>query len=233
MKRVLEKLAEYEKENRAFTLVAFGDSVTDGCFRAGEKNFDAVWHARLERLLRGIYPELRVNRINSGIGGISTVDSVARVRRDALDYSPDLVIVCLGLNDVTGEAEAFYAALRAILSELKRAGTEVIYLVPNMVCLSPPTERIRASYGEGVARYARELGERQTDGSVDRLFAGAKAVARECGAAVCDGYGAWRALSRCGKDVSSLLCNDVNHPSEQMHGVFAALLLQTILLDEN
>lgn len=233
MKKLLEKLALYEKENRAFTLVAYGDSVTDGCFLPGEKDFDAVWHAQFARLLQAMFPQLRINRINAGIGGISTVASVDRLRADALDYKPDLAVVCLGLNDIAGSADGFFAALRSILTGLKASGTEVIYLAPNMVCTAPDHGRIAQMFGNtGTADYAVTLAGLQNNGHVDEIFGRAKEIARECGAVACDGYGAWKALAEAGKDVDPLLENRINHPTRGMHGVFAALLLQSLLFDE-
>ena len=59
MKNVLTKMSENTAKNLQYTIVALGDSVTDGCFRGDEKkDFEAVYHARLKKKLSCVFPTI-------------------------------------------------------------------------------------------------------------------------------------------------------------------------------
>ncbi len=73
---------------RGFRIFAYGDSNTDGPPRGG-------WPARLGELLDG-----RGLVINAGVTGYSSYQGLARLRRDAPRYRPDLVLVSFGWNDL-------------------------------------------------------------------------------------------------------------------------------------
>ena len=67
----------------------------------------------------------------------------------------------------------------------------------------------------------------QNGGRMDTYIEGACTVARECGVAVCDCYAEWKKLSQT-QDVTTLLCNRINHPSKEMHVLFADKLFECI-----
>lgn len=229
MQHVLSVMAEKQKQNLSYTIVALGDSVTDGCFRR-EKDPEHVWHAVLKRLLNGIFPDLRINVINSGVGGDSAAGALKRLDRDVLRYQPDLVIVCLGLNDVCGEPDRYVKTMSEIFDRLLPAGADVIALTPNMVDTELKEAEVREIFGEQWAvDYAEKLAGIQKGTQIDEMYDKLKAAARSRGIAVCDVYSCWRNLDRAGADITSLLANRINHPTREMHAVFAAKLLSLIL----
>ncbi len=234
MKNVLTKMAENAAKNLQYTIVALGDSVTDGCFRGDEeKDFEAVYHARLKKKLNCIFPNLRINMIDSGIGGINTPNSVGRLERDVFAYNPDLVIVCLGLNDIVNGSKTYIENLEKIFADIRGRGIEAIFLTPNMVCTEAETEQIERQFGSDKYNdFAATLARLQTGGPVDEMFSLAKELATKYGITVCDSYGAWRNLYDCGANTTNLLCNFINHPSREMHELFASMLFTTILTTE-
>ena len=50
------------------------------------------------------------------------------------------------------------------------------------------------------------------------------------GVALCDCYDRWQAMKQSGIDTTALLANHINHPSRIMHGMFAGMLLDTMLM---
>ena len=46
---------------------------------------------------------------------------------------------------------------------------------------------------------------------------------------VCDCYAKWKQLEAWGADVTRLLANGINHPTENLHWLFAVSLLEMIL----
>jgi acyl-CoA thioesterase-1 len=231
MQNILERMARKQKENLAFNIVALGDSVTNGAFDYAY-DMDAVWHNRLKKMLNGIFPELRINMINSGINGDNAAGAYKRLERDVFAYNPDLVIVCLGLNNMDTPIEEMEDVFSKIFSELKDRNIPAIYMSPNMVdsyCNEKEINRLFES--KWAIDYAEKLAKKQTSGEVDRLFEAAMQAARQNGAVICNAYKAWRNLSDAGTDTTKLLSNHINHPTREMHTVFAAMLLVTILME--
>src|SRR5712692_6073896 len=78
-------------------VVALGDSVTVGVRRDGSVLADQTFVALLERELRKTYPDARV--INSGIGGNTSSQMLARLDQDVFSHHPQVTLVMTGLND--------------------------------------------------------------------------------------------------------------------------------------
>ena len=86
-------------------IVFVGDSVTDmgSAQPVGEGLFDNVGRSYvriIENMLVAWYPELNIRITNSGIGGNTSRDLLARFERDVVSLNPDWVSVCIGINDV-------------------------------------------------------------------------------------------------------------------------------------
>ncbi len=86
-------------------IVFAGDSVTDmgSTNPVGEGLFDNLGNGyvrEVENLLTVAYPELNIRVTNSGIGGHTSRDLLARFERDVLALEPDWVSICIGINDV-------------------------------------------------------------------------------------------------------------------------------------
>ena len=73
--------------------------------------------------------------------------------------------------------------------------------------------------------YAEEKGE-----TAESMMEQAKALAKEMGVTVCDCYAKWKQMSQT-QDVTKLLINRINHPTREMHELFAQMLFDTIFAD--
>lgn len=213
-----------------------GDSVTHGCFEIHEApgggiapvyDYDSVYHAECRRLLCACFPAAPVNIINAGISGSNAPEGLKRLQRDVLRYSPDLVVVCLGLNDVNGGQEGleeYGGALEGIFSSLREREIETVFLTPNMLntYVSPLT--VPAS----VVDYAAVTAEFQNSGVMDAYMDRARQAARAHGVPVCDCYAKWKRLYAAGADTTALLSNYINHPTREMHRMFAQELFASL-----
>jgi len=79
--------------------------------------------------------------INAGVGGDTSTQGRARIKRDVLDYNPDIVLINFGMNDqavVNGEPltsiEKYTENLEYFAQTLIGAGADVIFVTPNKVC---------------------------------------------------------------------------------------------------
>ena len=210
-------------ENGPITIVAFGDSVTHGAVGAGEMNYDTVYWNRLRLMLQQKYDYVPVNMINAGIGGITAKGSLDRMAKQVIAHSPDLVIVCFGLNDVNFEYEEYIDSLKQIFERCQAAGCEVVFMTPNMLntYVADDTEEKYMDYAKVTAGF-------QNEGRMDKYMDAARRLAAEMGIPVCDCYSKWKEMAKT-QDTTMLLANRINHPTKEMHKLFAEGLFETIM----
>ena len=222
---------------RPIVMGFLGDSVTQGCFelyKTGETDYDTefrsyeAYHSKLNRMLQEVYPRVSITMVNAGVSGDNAVGGESRLDRDILSFSPDLVVVCYGLNDIVkGEAglEEYGQALERIFRKLKSSCVETIFMTPNMVGERAVAEE-RDPFMHSVLEEVTNL---QVDGTMDRYMEKAIEVCRNNDVPVCDCYRKWKKLKENGVDITRLLSNRVNHPTEAMHWMFAASLFEMIM----
>lgn len=241
--KTLEKLRPKNSDafgNAPVTIGFLGDSVTNGCFEVlpaiterGEDGFDVVFEPEhgYPTLLRGIlstlYPKAQINIINAGISGDNAPGGLARMDRDLLPYHPDLTIVCYGLNDCNNGDSGiltYQDALISIIQRLQNANSEVILMTPQPICHRVHTQ-LR---GENLRTLASKLSSDFRDGIFERYIMAARAAAKNTGVPLCDVYAKWIAMYQNGVDITDLLSNYLNHPTREMHYLFAWSLIDTM-----
>ena len=217
--KIFLDLKGLEKEG-PINIVVFGDSVTHGalcsCF-----NYETVYWNLLRQKIYAIRDYVPVNVINAGIGGTTAKSSLRRLESQVLSHSPDLIIVCFGLNDINGTLEDYLSALAIIFKKCKEQ-CETVFLTPNMlntyVAEDTPKEHIE---------YAKKTAEYKTNGRMELYINSAIKLARDIGVEVCDCYSMWNDLNKI-QDTTKLLINRINHPTQEMHTLFADALFETI-----
>ena len=212
-------------EHGPITIVALGDSVTHGCFR-GDIDYDASYPNLLRKKILAVRDYVPVNVINAGIGGTTAATAVARMEKQVLAHSPDLVTVCFGLNDVNGTLERYTESLERIFSECIARDIDVIFMTPNM-----RNTRVADDTPEKYIDYAAKTAKMQNEGRMDTYMESAVALARKMGVTVCDCYAKWKELSET-QDITDLLANSINHPTREMHALFANMLFDCIFNDD-
>ena len=209
-------------EHGPINIVIFGDSVSHG-FMRDDTDYENVYWNVLRKKLNAVRNYIPVNMICASIGGTSAEASLSRLEKQVLKHEPDMVIVCFGLNDVNGSLEKYLQSLRVIFARCLEAGTEVIFMTPNMlntyVANDTPVQWLE---------YAAKTAEMQTSGRMDRYMYAASELAQEMGVTLCDCYSKWKALSQT-EDTTMLLANRINHPTEEMHQLFADSLYEVII----
>ena len=121
-----------------------GDSVTDdGRARpVGEGLWGALGNGfvrMVDTFLNVDYPELMVRCVNMGIGGNTSKDLLCRWDADILAQNPDVVVLCIGFNDVWRQfdcpAQPDFAVTpeqyRQNLAEMaKKTAAQMIWMTP-------------------------------------------------------------------------------------------------------
>lgn len=217
----LDGLIEYGP----ITIVAFGDSVTFGAVSEGEINVETVYWNRLKKKIQDVRNYIPVNVINAGIGGITAKGSVERMEKQVLCHNPDLIIVCFGLNDVNGTLEDYLDGMQEIFTRCKQSGAETVFMTPNMLNTYVAEDAPTVHLG-----YAKKMADIQNSGKMDLYMEKAIALANDMGITVCDCYKEWKNLAET-KDTTQLLANRINHPTKEMHELFAQMLFDILFPD--
>jgi len=219
-------------QGRPPVMAFFGDSVTRGCFELGSMYMgtivddEAVYHNRLKTMIAGHHGGADVVIVNAGVGGDSASDALKRIQHDVLDEHPDFCCVCFGLNDVALGKRGlgkYGRSLRQILATLAASGIETVIMTPNMVTtsLSPEVKGV-------LKAYAKRLAKLQTEGVMDAYMDEVRSAALDYGVPLCDVYARWKEMEAEGVDITQQLANRINHPTREMHQLFAEELYHTI-----
>ena len=180
------------------TIVCFGDSITAGY--AVRRGFPSFW---LEAL-RQRFPDARIEMINSGISGDTSLDGLARLDWAVLSYEPDLVTMNFGINDcVLGlSLEEFELNLVQMVRRVRAGPGGEILLLSSQPLETPPYDRMVLDYYRVVER-----------------------VAKEMDAGFVDVYGAWMERVRSGTSLGSLILPGLDHPNEAGYRIIAEELM--------
>ncbi len=207
------------------TIVAFGDSVTQGAVATNEMNYETVYWNRLRLKLQSMREEIPINVINAGICGITAKESLARMDAQVLSHSPDLVIVCFGLNDINGSLEEYISSLEIIFQKCLDKQIDTVFMSPNML-----NTYVADDVEAGLRDYAAKTAEMQNSGRMDLYMQSACQLAKSMGVTVCDCYSDWKQMHQT-QDTTRLLANRINHPIKEMHACFADRLFDLIWKD--
>jgi lysophospholipase L1-like esterase len=113
-----------------FTIVAFGDSMTECKALEPSKR----WPGLLQRRLNRASAVIRCEVVNAGVGGNTSREGLARLERDVLLHRPDLTLVQFGGNDATPDParavafDEYTRNLGAIRRLLQRAGSATAWV---------------------------------------------------------------------------------------------------------
>lgn len=242
--KLKERIAAKSRDihgTKPVTLAFLGDSVTQGCFEcllnpqtgrmATDYDIKNGYHEKLKQLIQTVFPDVPINLVNAGISGDTAQGGLKRLERDVLAYQPDFCVVCFGLNDCGqfDEGLAPYGdALDQIFAKLHDAGVETVFMTPNMIAPTINRHMHPQLLGEG-GPAERIVGKQMK--YLAPYLERAREMARKNNVPICDCYEKWHKLHEAGADVSELLSNHLNHPTREMHWLFAVSLFEMIFFD--
>jgi acyl-CoA thioesterase I len=181
------------------TIVVYGDSITAGY--AVRRGFPSFW----KEMLVQKYPGVRIEMINSGVSGDTTIEGLARLDWAVLSYEPDLVTINFGINDcVFGLVlEEFESNLVEMIRRIRAGPASEILLLSSQPLEMPPYDRLVLDYYQAIERVAKEM---------DVGFV--------------DVYGAWMDRVKAGTPLSSLIIPGLDHPNEAGYRIIAEKLMK-------
>jgi lysophospholipase L1-like esterase len=180
------------------TIVAFGDSITNG----GEASVpELIFWQRWIADLRVKYPRTKITAINGATGGDTTTRGLQRLQAKVLEAKPDLVLIGFGMNDHNRRGvplPEFERQLREMIARIRTDTTAEIVLFSTF----PPNPR----WLHGTNRMAE--------------YAAVTArVAADTNCAYADVFNNWQAMAA-RKRPEDLLANNINHPNDFGHWIY-------------
>ena len=89
-----------KKDKDTFRIICIGDSITQGC--AQEKGLlpvEETYPYKLQRILASNIKNAKIEVVNAGRGGYSSLQGLRYLKKSLWQYEPDLVISWFGVND--------------------------------------------------------------------------------------------------------------------------------------
>lgn len=94
------KARVFDVKDKQIKIVAFGDSITEAVIGLGpEQKWTVLLEKKLNRHSRDIYWTV----VNSGVGGNTSREGLARIEKDVFAHKPDIVLVEFGGNDTVAD----------------------------------------------------------------------------------------------------------------------------------
>lgn len=100
------RVVPWEKPPGVFRIVTMGDSSTFGW----GVDTDRIYPHVLEKLLRERHPSMRIEVVNLGVCGYSSLQGLVLLRSEGMLYHPDVVLISYGSNDYSLVPETFEQA---------------------------------------------------------------------------------------------------------------------------
>lgn len=198
-------------------VIFLGDSITEG--GAGPTGFITLLR---EELIKNAVAD-QYELIGKGIGGNMVRHLLARFENDVIDAKPDLVVICVGVNDVgffqwhpeTGGTppDQYEAGLRYMVKRLRQKNINVVLCSPLLI-------------------EERWDGTNPLDKQLDRYTSICRKVAKQEGADFCDlrkNLLDYLRLHNKENAPKGVLTNDYVHLNEQGNSIIARSLLPYIL----
>jgi len=196
-----------EPFTKPFRYVVFGDSISTG---AEATHADFTYFSLFTKALEERYG-VAVECLQASVGGNTSTDGLIRMEKDVLSLRPDLTTIAFGMNDQNRERGKtlhftepiqFEANIRQMIHELQKIGSKIILVTP---C----HPNLRWYYASGDTE----------------LYAGVlRKLAQEYRLPIADVTALWDYVLNTGKLAESLLYNDINHPTDYGHYLYAAML---------
>lgn len=212
--QLLPKTMKKIRTHQPITILAWGDSVTDGGYVPDPSR--NRWQEQFAARLRQRFPEVRVEMRSEAWGGRNTASylaeppgSVHNYKEKVLAVKPDL-IVSEFVNDAGLNPQQVEERYGKLLADFKALGIEWILLTPHYV---------RPDW-MGLSR------ERDIDEDPRPYVAGLRAFAVNHGVALAEGSKRYGRLWRQGIPYTTVMLNSINHPDASGMKLFADALME-------
>ena len=210
--RLLPKTLAKLRAGEPVTIVAWGDSVTNG--GGVNQDYELWYQNQFLKRLRERFPQTDITLHTAAWGGRGTRDYLEAPAggekdfvRDVLERKPDLITIEF-VNDAYLDEEGVCAHYKPFLDRMRAIGAEVVLITPHLV--RPDWMKVDSM---------------KFDADPRPYVAGLHRIAAGEHVAVADASKEWCRLWRRGIPYITLEANSINHPDERGHAIFADALM--------
>ena len=149
-----------------------GDSITDAG-RDFNNDTQVGWgYALLVKASLGFAEPNKHTFVNKGISGNRIVDVYARIKRDILNYKPDVMSILIGVNDVWHElgespngvdADKFFKIYSMLIEEIKEALPDIKIMILEPFVLEACSTEANWEYFKTETRKRAEMARKIAD----------------------------------------------------------------------
>ncbi len=213
--KFVSKLKNGQKINIGIT----GDSITYGRGASGDFGYGSQtprYATLVSDYLKAKFPAADITCENVAYGGKASVWGEESVERFTI--VPDICLIALGMNDLSTTPDTYKANIEATITALRKLNpdTEIVLISP----MTGNKEIIRSSgesfYGQ-MAEFEDKLVEIANAGT---------------GIIVAPVSGVTKSVYDNGKRFEDVNSNNLNHPNDYIHRVYAQTILKTMLGDD-
>lgn len=230
MKRFFRRIGEKARDpvQSPVTIVAFGDSVTQGVMEHNELDLESVYHRVLQSELEHFFPCTTFSTVNAGVSGGTVRQALERLEPDVMSRGPDLVLIAFGLNDsLCGEdgLPEFSEGLHSIVHKIReKTEADVLFLTPPFMA-----RRRNGRIHPDHIPMADHIIETQTQNILSRYAQAIREVSRALDVPLADIHKEWERLAAENLDTDVWLVNGLNHPGPKGHSLAASVVFHRLL----
>lgn len=216
------------KNGETVKIGVIGDSITYGRGSSGDFGYGSKtprYATLVYRYLKAKYPTANIVCENVAVGGTasawgSTVDGIGN-----FTIKPDLFIVAFGMNDMYTSVETYYDNMNKIVAEARKINVNSEIVLVSSMLPNPEVMRydsanpavVQTPYGGNIPLFEDEL---------------IKISNENTGIAVVPMTSVTTAIYATGKRFEDVNSNNLNHPNDYIHRIYAQTVLKVMLGDE-
>lgn len=213
--QVLQKLKRGEK----CKLLFYGDSISTGCNASGTEQGGNVppymppFHGLVSEYLQEKYAA-EVELVNTSVGGMNTIWGLQNIDERVIAHSPDLVFIAFGMNDPATPRQEYKAMVKEMIDKIHAAAPQTeIMLVSSIL----PNNEADEAWFANQCVFHKDLAEIEREYSFVAL---ANVTEMQ------------EHILKTGKRYRDMTANNINHPNDFGHRLYAQVILTTLLGEE-
>lgn len=211
--RFLNSLSKLQSGQK-LKILFYGDSITTGCSSSGNVNGGNVspycppYPQLINVYLKNKFTS-EITYVNTAVGGKESSWGLANLKERVIDYAPDLVFIAFGMNEgaISGEFHKHYA--KEMIDKIHKdlPNTEIIFI-------STMLPNIESTWLQNHGEFANALLELENEYNF---------------IAVANVTEIHQYLFNIGKRYRDITANNINHPNDFIHRLYAQVTLKTLL----
>lgn len=213
--RLLKKL----RNGEPCKLLFYGDSITTGCNASGTQQggMIAPYMPPFPELTREYLSEkfgCAVECVNTAVGGMGTMWGLENMEERVIAHKPDTVFLAFGMNDPRMPSEEYNGIIRKIID---RIASELPQTEIMLISSILPNNESDEDWFANQTIFHKELTEIEKNYS----FVGSANVTEM-----------QEYILKTGKRYRDMTANNINHPNDFGHRLYAQVILTTLLGEE-